>query len=526
MDEDQLNQTETLTDTKVRIKVPSSTKMAIAVAFLGIAAVAAAGAGMRSSRQVQQPRLPVAEQRAPEKENRLSMADVAYNHALAYAKDARKSMSRSKFGLVLYSSNVFLKDSYKHVKFNPKTESAFVSAMDKASKGDYKELESWFGIVYSGADEKKVIWSLLLEGAMKEKVLANAKFSATYDKTDVGGGIKVLGYHFDPAQLASKPLIPTLWDNLHVLEGVSGDEREGLGGFGGNSVGTMPSGAFSGGGGGISGGFLNALACGDGGGQGGAGGGTAGGGGPANMPSEQGGSFGPDDAPDMTPGGAFDGNPMEGCVPQGLGALDPKMGGGTISEDQPGADPQPAIPTKPESVEGPNVVDNIVGQLGQFGEALEWVSKGGKVDVGGGVSVNLGKTVESATDGRAMLHVTIKNGTLKKIFDAGNKMDPEGGSGNANICPPGYSLWGDMDCDEDCEDSDKNAPVSSLFGTPSTQDFSDDCDDGIADVDKVDKQAMDKYMNKYVYDPPPVEFNAIFNIVDGLQVLTGFSQVK
>ncbi|MBT4120509.1 MAG: hypothetical protein HOA57_03065 [Candidatus Magasanikbacteria bacterium] len=133
MDEQPIDQTEVLTDTKVRVKVPSSTKMAIAVAFLGIAAIAAAGAGMRGASRSTS-RVPVA--------SRVNAADIAYNQAVDHAKDAGKSMSRSKFGLVLYSSNVFLKDSYKHVKFNPKTGPVFVSAMEKASKGDFKELES------------------------------------------------------------------------------------------------------------------------------------------------------------------------------------------------------------------------------------------------------------------------------------------------------------------------------------------------------------------------------------------------
>jgi len=360
-----------------------------------------------------------------------------------------------------------------------------------------------------------------LEGAMKEKILANIKFSAVYDNTDVGGGIKVLGYNFDPTQLASAPLNPTLWDNLHVFEGISGDERDGAGGIGGNSVGAMPAGAFSGGVGGISGGALNALACGGAEGQGNTSGGTAGGGGNSvGTTVTEGGSTGDYGEPDMTPGGSFDGNPMNGCVPQNTGPLDPKMGGGGISEES-------GLPVKPESVEGPNVVDSIVGELGEFGEAMKWVSKGANVDVGEGVSVGLKKTVESATEGRVMLHLTIKNETLKKIFGAGNKMDLEGGLGNAKPCPPGVSLLGDVDCDEDCDDKDSNAPVSSQIGTPSTQDLSDDCGEG-GDLDgiNVDGQAMDKYMNKYVYDPPPTEFNATFNVVDGLQVLTGFKQVQ
>ena len=96
-----------------------------------------------------------------------------------------------------------------------------------------------------------------------------------------------------------------------------------------------------------------------------------------------------------------------------------------------------------------------------------------------------------------------------------NFFNPEGDLGNANNCGPGFfsflaNLNCDDDTDEDCDESDN----VNVFANPS-QSFIGPCG-GSTPADAVDVNKMQKYW----YDPVPIEYVGVIDTINHEDFLT------
>ena len=296
------------------------------------------------------------------------------------------------------------------------------------------------------------------EKEAKKQLLGDSEFSAISVNQDE---VKAWSYKFNPEELAIKPMNPVLFDNF--LEVYKQEDEDVFSSGGDSSVGSLPGGTIdTGSAGGVKAtGALSLLGCAEGEGQ--VVGGNAGGDNPAGMPSEQGGSYGLDDAPDMDPSGLFEGNPMEGCGPgfnmvnlPGSVATPPEGSDVVIAKraDLENTFDTEEIKSLPLLREG-GLLSNIVvpenQPLGDFDTKI----------VNKEIAENW-KEIQNPPPGMN----APKTYMVKYTF---HFYDPEGDSGNANNCGPGFfSFISNLDCgdsDEDCEDSDKGM-VSFVAPSP------------------------------------------------------------
>jgi hypothetical protein len=87
--------------------------------------------------------------------SRLSADKVALYHYATYAKEAgHKRVRANDFWQIVVSSNIVQKDLFNSPNFSS---DKYISAMDNAFRGNYREFKGLYSAIYSGVGQKKIV---------------------------------------------------------------------------------------------------------------------------------------------------------------------------------------------------------------------------------------------------------------------------------------------------------------------------------------------------------------------------------
>jgi hypothetical protein len=384
---------------------------------------------------------------------------------------------------------VVQRDLFNSPNFNS---DKYISAMENAFKGNYREFKGLYNAIYSGVGQENIVWIILTESNMKKQIQG---LNVIYDGRAVGDKIHGYSYTFEEEL---KPWNPIFFDYIRKLyqqkdqELPEQEDKESLE-FGGNGVAGSIGGTVSGDsvGGVIAGAALTMMACAESEGQ------TFGEAGEGNnplgtTPSGEGGGTGDHGmTPDVGPSELSSTNLFDICPPNPLDLPDSVALG-----------PENGLPFIEESVE--EFKESTLGNI------ILSSSVSGPISYSGG---GIGTKAPKSLSGSKVKGDGVVIGYTFNFFD------PEGDLGNANNCGPGFfSFLANLDCDDDTDEDCDESDNVGVFANPS-QSFIDPCG-GSTPADAVDVSKMQKYW----YDPVPIEYVGVIDTINHEDFLT-FEQV-